>query len=85
MVFVQRSRGYAVRRSLSVADIAALVAVVREAHPAAVVFVDNCYGELVEEREPLEAGRRRHRRLADQEPRRRPGARPAATSPAAPT
>ncbi len=26
------------------------------AHPAAVVFVDNCYGELVEEREPLEAG-----------------------------
>lgn len=56
VVFVQRSRGYAVRRSLSIADIAALVAVVRDVHPAAVVFVDNCYGELVEEREPLEAG-----------------------------
>ncbi len=56
VVFVQRSRGYAVRRSLSVDDVAALVAVVRDVHPEAVVFVDNCYGELVEEREPLEVG-----------------------------
>ncbi len=56
VVFVQRSRGYAVRRSLALADIAALVAVVREAHPQAIVFVDNCYGELVEEREPLAVG-----------------------------
>ncbi|HEX3467800.1 MAG TPA: methionine gamma-lyase family protein [Candidatus Elarobacter sp.] len=56
VVFVQRSRGYAVRRSLSVDAIGALVAVVREVHPEATVFVDNCYGELVEEREPLEAG-----------------------------
>jgi len=56
VVFVQRSRGYAVRRSLSVDGIAALVGVVRDVHPAAIVFVDNCYGELVEEREPLEAG-----------------------------
>lgn len=56
VAFVQRSRGYAVRRSLAIADIAAVVAVVREVHPEAVVFVDNCYGELVEEREPLEVG-----------------------------
>jgi cystathionine beta-lyase family protein involved in aluminum resistance len=56
VVFVQRSRGYAVRRSLAIADIAALVAVVRDVHPDAIVFVDNCYGELVEEREPLEVG-----------------------------
>jgi cystathionine beta-lyase family protein involved in aluminum resistance len=41
---------------LCVDAIAALVAVVRGAHPGATVFVDNCYGELVEEREPLEAG-----------------------------
>ena len=81
VVFVQRSRGYAVRRSLCVADIAAVVAVVRDGRTrAAVVFVDNCYGELVEEREPLEAGRGRDRGLADQERRRRAGARPAATS-----
>jgi len=56
VVFVQRSRGYAARRSLSVAAIADAVAAVRRAHREAVVFVDNCYGELVEEREPLEAG-----------------------------
>jgi cystathionine beta-lyase family protein involved in aluminum resistance len=56
VVFVQRSRGYAARRSLSIDAIASLVDVVRDAHRDAVVFVDNCYGELVEEREPLEAG-----------------------------
>lgn len=56
VVFVQRSRGYAARRSLSIKDIEELVRVVREAYPPAIVFVDNCYGELVEEREPLEAG-----------------------------
>jgi cystathionine beta-lyase family protein involved in aluminum resistance len=56
VVFVQRSRGYAARRSLSIDDIAKIAAVVRTHAPRAVVFVDNCYGELVEEREPLEAG-----------------------------
>jgi cystathionine beta-lyase family protein involved in aluminum resistance len=55
-VFIQRSRGYAVRRSLSVDAIEAAVTVIRRAHPSAVIVVDNCYGELVEEREPLEAG-----------------------------
>jgi cystathionine beta-lyase family protein involved in aluminum resistance len=55
-VFVQRSRGYAVRRSLRIDDIAAIVETVRRAGSAAPIVVDNCYGELVEEREPLEAG-----------------------------
>jgi cystathionine beta-lyase family protein involved in aluminum resistance len=56
VVFVQRSRGYAARRALSIAAIERIVVVVRETAPQAVVFVDNCYGELVEEREPLEVG-----------------------------
>lgn len=56
VVFVQRSRGYAARRSLSIEAIAAIAALVHAAAPQAVVFVDNCYGELVEEREPLEVG-----------------------------
>jgi cystathionine beta-lyase family protein involved in aluminum resistance len=56
VVFVQRSRGYAVRRSLTIDAIAAIVDTVRGARPETVVFVDNCYGELVEEREPLEVG-----------------------------
>jgi cystathionine beta-lyase family protein involved in aluminum resistance len=55
-VFVQRSRGYAARASLRIDDIARIVAVVRGAGSEAPIVVDNCYGELVEEREPLEAG-----------------------------
>ncbi len=56
VVFVQRSRGYAQRRSLRIDDIAAVVRAVREAGSRAPIVVDNCYGELVEDREPLEAG-----------------------------
>jgi cystathionine beta-lyase family protein involved in aluminum resistance len=56
VVFVQRSRGYAARRSLSIAAIERIAAIVRQHAPDAIVFVDNCYGELVEEREPLEVG-----------------------------
>jgi cystathionine beta-lyase family protein involved in aluminum resistance len=56
VAFVQRSRGYAARRSLSIDAIERVAAVVRANAPQAVVFVDNCYGELVEEREPLEVG-----------------------------
>ncbi len=56
VAFVQRSRGYAARRSLSIAAIASIVEVVRANAPEAIVFVDNCYGELVEEREPPAVG-----------------------------
>ena len=56
VVFIQRSRGYSAQRSLSIAAIEGIAAVVRENAPEAIVFVDNCYGELVEEREPLEVG-----------------------------
>jgi cystathionine beta-lyase family protein involved in aluminum resistance len=55
-VFIQRSRGYAPRRSLSIAQCAAACATVRERAPGAVILVDNCYGELVEEREPTHVG-----------------------------
>jgi cystathionine beta-lyase family protein involved in aluminum resistance len=55
-VFVQRSRGYASRAALSVDDIARIVGIVRSAGSPAAIVVDNCYGELVEDREPLEVG-----------------------------
>jgi cystathionine beta-lyase family protein involved in aluminum resistance len=55
-VFIQRSRGYAPRRSLTVAECEAAYATVKSVAPQALVLVDNCYGELVEEREPAEAG-----------------------------
>lgn len=51
-VFIQRSRGYAPRRSLSVAECERAADVVKSRAPETIVLVDNCYGELVEEREP---------------------------------
>ena len=56
MVHIQRSRGYNLRPSLSVADIGEIIAVVRQHKPEAVVFVDNCYGEFVERQEPSAVG-----------------------------
>jgi cystathionine beta-lyase family protein involved in aluminum resistance len=55
-IFVQRSRGYATRPSVNVEEIGRLCAFVRERAPQTPVLVDNCYGELVEEREPTHAG-----------------------------
>lgn len=55
-VFVQRSRGYAPRRSLSIAQLAEAIATVKQAGGDALVLVDNCYGELVEPREPTHVG-----------------------------
>ncbi len=55
-VLIQRSKGYATRASLSVAEIGELCAVVREANPHAAILVDNCYGEFVEALEPTHVG-----------------------------
>lgn len=55
-VFIQRSRGYAPRPSLSIKDIERLIAIVRRESPQAKVVVDNCYGELVELAEPSAVG-----------------------------
>ena len=56
MVYIQRSRGYELRPSLTVEDIEELVNIVKEKNPDVIVMVDNCYGEFVEKREPLEVG-----------------------------
>ena len=56
VVFVQRSRGYAPRRSLTVAECADVVRTTKQANPGALVVVDNCYGELVEASEPTAFG-----------------------------
>lgn len=55
MVYIQRSRGYSLRPSLSVAEIGEISKLVHDKSDA-VVMVDNCYGELVEKTEPTEAG-----------------------------
>ncbi len=54
--FIQRSRGYAPRPSLSIAQCEELIAGVKAVRPDVPVLVDNCYGELVEDREPTHVG-----------------------------
>ena len=56
LVLIQRSRGYAWRPALRVSQIADIVNLVKNVRRDIVCFVDNCYGEFVEEYEPLEAG-----------------------------
>jgi cystathionine beta-lyase family protein involved in aluminum resistance len=53
LVFIQRSFGYAWRPALTNADIAAIVSRVKDVNPDCVCFVDNCYGEFLEECEPV--------------------------------
>lgn len=56
IVFIQKSRGYTLRRSLLSADLAAICTAVHEAGSQAIILVDNCYGEFVETTEPCMAG-----------------------------
>ncbi|HHV62075.1 MAG TPA: hypothetical protein GXX51_05485 [Firmicutes bacterium] len=56
LVFIQRSRGYAWRPSLSVRHIGKIASAVKAARADAIVLVDNCYGEFVETLEPPQVG-----------------------------
>ena len=56
MAYIQRSRGYSLRPSLDVDTIGKICEAVRSVNKDCVIFTDNCYGELVEEREPLAVG-----------------------------
>jgi cystathionine beta-lyase family protein involved in aluminum resistance len=56
LVLIQRSCGYAWRSSLSIADIERIVAIVKQQNPNTICFVDNCYGEFIEDREPCAVG-----------------------------
>ncbi|MCI8499910.1 MAG: hypothetical protein HFE28_04800 [Clostridia bacterium] len=56
MVYIQRSRGYELRDAFTVEEIGAACDRVREHGFLGCIFVDNCYGEFVQKREPLEVG-----------------------------
>ena len=56
VVAIQRSRGYAGRKSLTIQKIERIIKKIKEIAPKAIVFVDNCYGELVEKKEPGHVG-----------------------------
>ena len=56
VVFIQRSKGYLNRKTLSVDDIGRVIECVRSIKPDCYVVVDNCYGEFTETREPTAVG-----------------------------
>ena len=56
LVTIQRSKGYATRPTLSVKKIGEVIAFIKEIKPDVICMVDNCYGEFVEDKEPLEVG-----------------------------
>lgn len=56
MVYIQRSKGYSRRKSILIDDIEKVVKFVKNIDSEIIVMVDNCYGEFIETREPIEAG-----------------------------
>lgn len=56
LVTIQRSKGYEPRKTLSVDRIEELIGFIKGVKPDVICMVDNCYGEFVDDREPVEAG-----------------------------
>ncbi|NLZ66721.1 MAG: hypothetical protein GX910_03620 [Clostridiaceae bacterium] len=56
VIYIQKSRGYSERRALLSEDIGEIAQTIRRAGSMAVIFVDNCYGEFVEDDEPTSYG-----------------------------
>jgi len=56
IVMIQRSCGYDWRSSTKITQMAEVISTIRNTGHDVVIFVDNCYGEFVEQREPIEAG-----------------------------
>ena len=56
VAYIQRSRGYSLRDSLSISKIGEIISAIKSVNSDAIIMVDNCYGEFVEKREPTEVG-----------------------------
>lgn len=56
LVEIQRSRGYSTRKSLTIEKIEDVIKCIREVNKEVIIMVDNCYGEFVQEKEPIEVG-----------------------------
>jgi cystathionine beta-lyase family protein involved in aluminum resistance len=56
MALIQRSCGYSWRSSLSIDEIEEIIRIIKHQNPQTVCFVDNCYGEFIEDREPTAVG-----------------------------
>ncbi len=56
MIYLQRSCGYSNRDTFSIAELEGAITFVKNLHPGAIVFVDNCYGTFSETKEPTDVG-----------------------------
>ena len=56
LIEIQRSRGYAIRKSLTIDKIERAIKAIREVNKDVIIMVDNCYGEFVHDKEPLDVG-----------------------------
>ena len=56
LIEIQRSRGYSTRDSLSIEKIEKVIKEIRKVNKEAIIMVDNCYGEFVQKKEPIEVG-----------------------------
>lgn len=56
LVEIQKSRGYSTRKTLTIDKIEKVIKAIREVNKSVIIMVDNCYGEFVEEKEPIEVG-----------------------------
>lgn len=56
LIHIQRSRGYAVRKALLISDIENVIKEIRSVDKDVIIFVDNCYGEFTETKEPTAVG-----------------------------
>ena len=56
LVEIQKSRGYSTRESLTIEKIERVIKAIREVNKDVIIMVDNCYGEFVKEKEPIEIG-----------------------------
>ena len=56
LIEIQRSRGYSTRKSINIDKIEKIIKKIREVNNEVIIMIDNCYGEFVEEKEPIEVG-----------------------------
>lgn len=56
MIYIQRSRGYSLRPSLTIKEIEKICKIVRSKAKKPIIMLDNCYGEFTEKKEPLSVG-----------------------------
>lgn len=56
MIYIQRSKGYSRRKSISIEDISKVVEFIKNINKNIIIMVDNCYGEFLETREPTDVG-----------------------------